>query len=504
MNFLSGIPNTIIKKHFYVFVLIVLFSSCNSVPIISSGTAPQIAVAAGVSALPVVYILAGILPYAGDPIVSDELRNSFNMEDFFGKYPIPERVKLLDCGREAFAHRINLVSKAQEEILLASFRFGEGASSDILMGALLAAADRDVRVNIILDGKISLLSRRYTYVLANHSNINFYRFNTLNLLRPGNIPIVFHDKYMTVDNRFMIFGGRNIGDRYFKPDCFQGIGAFDKEVLIYNTDLDFAGSITAVRELFYTTVNSSLTVLYPNRRRSYGDWETLKNNFITIYKLFKDDPRSLNDFDYYTNTIAVNNITLIYNPREGRKKEAVIAFNLLMMAYNSENIIAQSPYFTMTNRFLDILGKMSQDREITLLTNSLASAVNLPASSRYHVNRRNILNRVNITIYEYQDTTTSIHGKCYIFDDRLTVITSFNLNQRSIQIDLESALIIDSKEFNIITREAVDALISRSLRVIDHRTYAVNENVAEGHVTRRKRLLYNIMGRFLILGSLII
>ena len=454
--------------------------------------------------LPLIYILAGILPYTGDPIVSDDLRNSFNMENFFGERAIPERVKLLDCGRDAFVHRVNLISKAQKEILLASFSLHGGASSDIIIGALLAAAGRGVRVNIILDGKMNAMPRRYRYVLAGHDNINFYRYNTFNFFRPGNIPIVFHDKYMTIDNRFMIFGGRNMSDRYFKPDCFRGKGTLDKEVLVFNTDSGFNGSISAARELFYKTINAPLTVLYPNRRRSYADWETLKDDFIELYKQFKSGPDSLRNFDYHKNTVSVNNITLLYSPREGKKKEAVIAYNLLMMAYYSDNVLMQSPYFAMTNRFLNIIGEVSRNRNITLLTNSLASAVNLPASSRYHVSRRNILNRTNITIYEYQETETSIHGKCFIFGDRLTVITSFNLNQRSVQIDLEAALIIDSIDFNIITRESVGALISKSLRVLDRRNYAENENVAEGHVTRRKRFLYTIMGYILVIGKHII
>ena len=482
----------------------IFFSACSSTPVISAGKPSQIAAVAAISVLPVVYIAAGILPYAGDPIVSDELRNSFNMDNFFGESPIPERVKLLDCGRDAFAHRINLISKAQEEIYFATFIFSEGTTPAIIIGALLTAADRDVRVNMIVDGKRSRMPRRYMDILASHGNINFFRFNTLNFLRPGDIPMIFHDKYMTVDNRFMILGGRNIGDRYFKPDCFLGTPAFDTEVLVYNTNPDYNGSISAVRELFHKTINAPLTSLYQPRRRSSRNREAQKNYFIGLYKMFKNSNASLKGFDYYTNTVSVNKITLIYSPREGRKKEAVIAYNLLRIAYYSDNIVIQSPYFTMTNRFLDIFAEASRQSDITLLTNSLASAVNLPALSRYYVNRRNILNRTNITIYEYQDTETSIHGKSFVFDDRLTVITSFNLNMRSIQIDLETALIIDSREFNTIVRESVNQLLSRSLRVLDRRTYYPNENVIEGHVTRRKRLLYNFMGRLLVLGRLII
>jgi hypothetical protein len=63
----------------------------------------------------------------------------------------------------------------------------------------------------------------------------------------------------------MIFGGRNMGDSYFKPDNFTGRVVLDKEVLVYNTDVHFSGSITETRELFNKTLHASKIVLYENR-----------------------------------------------------------------------------------------------------------------------------------------------------------------------------------------------------------------------------------------------
>ena len=495
---ISDIIDVIFKRHFCATVLAVfVFTGCNTIPPLDTGRTPLPIAVAGMIALSPVYFPAVILPYTGAPIVSEELRDSFSMERFFGENPTPERVMLLDCGRDAFAHRVNLISRAQKEILKTSFYMREGTSSAIIVGALLAAADRGVRISLIFDGIMSLMPRSYRYVMAGHNNIRHYQFNTFNFFRPGYLPVVFHDKYIIIDREIMIFGGRNIADRYFKPELSARPGVLDKEVLVYNTDTNFSGSIAAVSELFQHTLNSYLTVLYRHRHRSRNDWETLKNYYIGLYKMFRSSNNCLNDFDFYSNTVAVNNITLIYNPREGRKKEPVVAFNLLMMGYNSERVVAQSPYFTMTNRFLDIFARMSRGRDVTVLTNSLASAANPPAHSRYHVTRRNIINRLDITLYEYQQIGTSIHGKSFLFDDRLTVIGSFNLNQRSIQIDPEAVLVIDSKEFNAITMASVNALISKSLRVLDHRTYKPNESVQAGRAPWHKRVLYTIMGYIL-------
>ncbi|MCL2293250.1 MAG: phospholipase D-like domain-containing protein, partial [Spirochaetes bacterium] len=169
MNSSPGITFFFSKWRFFFIISVIsaiFFSACSSTPVISAGKPSQIAAVAAISVLPVVYIAAGILPYAGDPIVSDELRNSFNMDNFFGESPIPERVKLLDCGWEAFTHRVNLISKAQQEIYFATFIFRRGTTPAIIIGALLSAADRGVRVNVIIDGKGNLMPRRYMDILA--------------------------------------------------------------------------------------------------------------------------------------------------------------------------------------------------------------------------------------------------------------------------------------------------------------------------------------------------
>lgn len=79
------------------------------------------------------------------------------------------------------------------------------------------------------------------------------------------------------------------------------------------------------------------------------------------------------------------------------------------------------------------------------LTNSMASSPNYPAFSAYSSQRAKFL-ATGVEIYEYQ-STDSIHGKSCVADGRISVVGSFNLDDRSLYIDTESVLIIDSPEF---------------------------------------------------------
>lgn len=439
-----------------------------------------------------IYVVVGLYPYTGSLYVSAGTRNAFCMDSFFGEQIIPEQVMLLDDPQESFNHRLNVISNAQSHIYIATFAMHGGVTTDIIVGALLSAADRGVQISIMANAIVGNIPRNYRRVLAGHENINVYEFNRLNLLQPQKLNASFHDKYLIADNIFMLLGGRNMGDKYYNPDCFIGRLSLDKEVLVYNTDPSHTGIISEVRELFITKAASPRATFVT--RRQNGNWETQKEHFISLYE--RHDGR-IENFDYLANTVPVNRITLLTNDFLPARKESIIAYNLKRIAMNSDTIIALSPYLSMTPSSIRHLGEASRGRDFTLVTNSLASTPNLPAFSSYYVSRRNILRTTDITIYEYQSTDTQLHGKVYLFDERLTAIGSFNLNERSMRSDTESMLVIDSPEFFDIVLKSVNGHIASSLRVGADNNYILCGYVEPAHVPRGKRTLYIIAGHLL-------
>jgi len=426
------------------------------------------------------YFLFAFLPYVGRVYVSDETQNIFSMDNFRGAYTTSERVMLLEQPQEAFFHRVNLISEAQEQILLASFAFRNGETSDIIVGALLDAADRGVSVTILNNSIGGTMSARYRNVLAAHENIDVYFFNSFRFFDPQFINAAMHDKYMIVDDTFLILGGRNIGDRDFDPYGRNRHVSLDREVLVYNTDLNFMGSIIEVREYFFSKINSARVSLHTSRS------DRGRGYLQAVYHNWRFQAANV-QFDYYLNTVATNRITLITNPIDTAKKESIVAYNLLMLSMNSERTIIQSPYVAFTRRNLNTFTQAAYGRDFTLLTNSLASTPNLPSFSAYTSDRRRITN--SMAVYEFQCTQTSIHAKTFLFDERLTAIGSFNLNERSLRSDTESMLIIDSEEFHAITLAAINNLMAQSLRV--------GEDGEQASVSFGKWRIYNVAGHLL-------
>ena len=447
-----------------------------------------------VVSLCIIYILIALLPYVGSVYVSTKTREAFSIDNFFGHYESPERVMLLEDPQYSFFHRIHLISNAQARITFSSFAIDGGASADIMVGAFLNAADRGVNISIINNAVIGQMPLKYRDVLTVHENIDVYLFNRFNFFRPRDLNSALHDKYMVVDNTFMILGGRNISDKYFAPYGFTDRLSLDREVLVYNTDLAFLGSIAGVLDYFNSKIASGHASLNSRIRRT-GDLEAEKAHFISLYLEYKESVASY-DFDYLLNTIGVNRITLITNPIGTIKNDSAVAYNLMRIAENSSVVIAQSPYVAFTRRNLAVLNDIAGGRNFILSTNSLASTPNLPSFSNYYVNRRRILD-TGMTIYEFQSTQAQLHAKTYLFNGRLTAIGSFNLNERSVRSDTESMLIIDSEAFHHIMLEAINRQVLQSLRLNADNSYDLNSHVEVAHVSFGKRVLYTISGHLL-------
>ena len=439
-----------------------------------------------------IYILLALLPYVGKVYVSEETRQGFSMEQFSGTYEIPERVMLVEEPQEAFFHRMNLIAQAQEEIILTTFAIHGGTTTDIIVGALLDSADRGVDVTILQDGLVGRMPKNYLEVLSAHENINIYLFNSFELLKPQYLNSGLHDKYLIIDNTFMLLGGRNIGDKYYNPESFNGTVSLDREVLVYNTNPDFQGSIIDTRNYFDQKINSDRVSRQTPNKKSNGEWEDQRDYYIDYYTTYREGVR-VDHFDYDAYTIGVNSITLIFDTFDTTKKESIVAYNLLMLTKNSEVIIAQSPYLILTNRNFKTFAEAVNGKDFMLSTNSLASTPNLPAFSAYYTNRRNLLN-TGISIYEYQASEKSLHGKTFLFDGHLTAIGSFNINERSIRSDTESMLIIDSEEFHDVTLEAINHQSSQSLRVGSDNNYELNSDVEVIDVSFGRKALYVTVG----------
>ncbi|MED3984525.1 phospholipase D-like domain-containing protein [Peribacillus simplex] len=147
-----------------------------------------------------------------------------------------DRVLLLEDGYESGLARMRMIQEAQRSIDIAYYAFGKGKSTELILGALIEAADRGVKVRILLDGishglRGQLSSARYA--LASHENIELRYYETFKPFKPWTWHNRLHDKIITVDGKLGIIGGRNIADKYLASKPPRNF-VYDRDVLIFN------------------------------------------------------------------------------------------------------------------------------------------------------------------------------------------------------------------------------------------------------------------------------
>lgn len=436
------------------------------------------------------------LPYSGSLSVSDETKNSFSIDNFYSQDVGGERVKALDDPADAFLYRIDIIRGAKKSILFSTFLFYQGNMPDIFVGALLDAADRGVDVIIIVD-KWSGIPACYKNCFINNPNIHFYVFNPLNLLKPEYINVSLHDKYLIADDSYFITGGRNIANKYFDADSphFQS----DQDVLIYDPDPASAGggAVSQAKEYYYGLIDSPLAKNYTalsakNKAKAGADALRYEDSFN---KYCVANNMGGGEIDYYGLTMAVNKITLVSNKSLDKpKKEPVIAYTLLNLAKSSQNITFQVAYVVLTKQDYNLFSDAIQGKNVTLITNSLAASKDPFAFSNFYINRKKYL-KTELNIYEYQSYKACLHDKCYLFGDELTAIGSFNLDERSIRVDTETMVVIDSPEFNALTKSVLQETLDQSLKVNPAtNAYEPNDNVSPAKIAAGKKPAYIFLG----------
>ncbi|MEI8670651.1 phospholipase D-like domain-containing protein [Vibrio sp. SA48] len=176
---------------------------------------------------------------------------------------------LLETGVDSFVTRIALIEDAQESIDLQYYLFHSDLSGGLIVAALWQAAERGVRVRLLVDdidlgGKDNSIER-----LNAHPNFEVRVFNPFvrgesrtiqYVTKLGKVTRRMHNKSFTVDGSVAILGGRNLADEYFTAS---------EEVSFGDLDVVFAGeSVKEVQQAFdlfgiialATTLSYSLTI----------------------------------------------------------------------------------------------------------------------------------------------------------------------------------------------------------------------------------------------------
>lgn len=442
-----------------------------------------------------------LVPYFIPKDVSPEFISDVEKFDFYGDSPSVDRATLVEDPLISLGTRLRMINDAEERIDIAYYSLIMGETTDSFLAAVLDAADRGVKVRLLLDGMSHGFSDSYKHLaeaLGSHENIEFRLYNPINILKPWTINGRMHDKYIIIDNKLLLLGGRNIGDKYFAPEGYDKNLSIDRDVLIYNTACNTADRTSAVfqvRQYMDNVWHRSVPAFENSNKKSEAEKIRLRELITQIHanygSVFSDE------FDYEKSTFPTNKITFFANDIDIYKKEPKVGEVIHQLLTGAEKkVLLQSPYVVLSDNLretLEAVGKM--DIEYEILTNSMQSSPNLPAYSLYLNDKEDIL-KTGAKIYEFQNND-AIHAKTFVIDGRMSVVGSFNMDPRSEYIDTEIMLAIDSEEFTAYLSKIINMYKEHSLVVGGDGQYIPSGNVEPYPVKPAKRTAFRVVGKVL-------
>jgi len=398
----------------------------------------------------------------------------------------------LEEGDMAMIARAWLTEYAEKTIDIQYFIFSTDNVGLIAVDYMLRAADRGVKVRLLIDDLLIDADVEDIVELDSHENISIKIYNpSANLGKNIISKIVnvttnfrgvnqrMHNKTFTVDGKIVITGGRNIANEYFDYDHEYNFR--DRDVLLLGgitekVQQSFNGfwedplsrPITDLVEIDDLDLNAEITFewLHQYACNPENFWPQVREKIKNIPHGFKAIQKSGDlqwiDSVYYVSDIPGKNDESIGLSGGGLSTDALI--NLVENAKTSVTI--QSPYLVTTELSQKLFAKaVKRGVKVRILTNSLSSTDNVEAFSGYQRERKKLL-KSGVEIFEFRPDAavryeimksalqeklnyTPIfghHAKSMVVDGKIAVIGTFNLDPRSANLNTECIVIIHSDE----------------------------------------------------------
>ncbi len=393
---------------------------------------------------------------------------------------------IYDRGSQSLIARLALVRLAEKTVDLQYYAIAADATSNLMMEALIRAAQRGVRVRLLVDSFTVGSMKEALLAFDGISNIEIRVFNpmmTIDQSPWAKVQTIFtdlghankrmHNKVLIADNQMAIMGGRNLSDEYFDADQdfeFKDIdvltagpitGELSKSFDEYWNDRN-AFPVHAVYEAEHNQIKT-----HELRAKLKQNWDKQVQDPKQRRQLAASLPEILNDADlslvWAKAELAADDPLKIVRPTSINESEPLKEILSLLNSAKKEFVII-SAYFVPTDEGVQWLGGL-EDRgiDVRVLTNSLASTDVVAVHSGYAPYRTALL-KEGIDLYEFmpvgqkksrqrllgrsQPPRAGLHSKAYIIDNQYAIIGSFNLDPRSVQLNTEMAIVIHSKELS--------------------------------------------------------
>ncbi len=411
---------------------------------------------------------------------------------------------LIEDGLSAFVIRSAFARMATKTIDLQTYIYSNDFSSRVLIAELKRAADRGVKVRILLDDYGTKSDIVDVTLLNQHPNIEVKVFNTV----PNRSKILYypqflmdfsrlnsrmHNKLFIVDNIAYITGGRNVGSNYFYPETASNFS---------DTDVLFIGDMTRyATDSFNEYWNHHLSIpasVFP-KAKSKKALRKLERSFAEIERRSAEEIKSYNsiidmvqqefkrknfDFSWGRGKFFADppeKVEMTMEEKELYRGDIVRALQHLWDK-TEKSIYMSAAYFVPGQGGLEnILREESSGVHMTIVTNSLASTNAPTVYAKWEKYRKQLIES-GADVYEFmvsaenlrgkahdrerkQSSFSVLHSKTMVFDDDISWIGSFNLDPRSAYYNTENVAVFESRDFANKLREMIIKDTKTSWRV---------------------------------------
>lgn len=397
-------------------------------------------------------------------------------------------VLVLEEGDISMIFRAWLSEAAQETIDIQYFIFSGDNVGLIALDLLLKAAERGVKIRLLVDDIMVDADADDLLALDSHPNLEIKIYNpTANIGK--NLPAKLqslagdfrgvnqrmHNKTFSVDGKVIITGGRNIADEYFDYDHEYNFR--DRDVMLIGKSVE---EVTASFSLFWesdlsipveelvsvTEAQMNVDVKFEYLRQYACNpnnfWPEVRTNIENVPKLFQELTKAgkvawIDDVSFVSDLPGKN------DGKDGLGGGGLSTDALITLIEEAKtSVYIQTPYL-VTTEVSQQLFKRAIDRgvEVKILTNSLLSTDNLEAFSGYKREREKLL-AIGVQIYEFKPDAAiryqvmtgalqremnftpifGLHAKSMVIDKEVAVIGTFNLDPRSANLNTECIAVV--------------------------------------------------------------
>ncbi len=396
---------------------------------------------------------------------------------------------------QSIASRIHLIRKAKYTLDLQYYIWADDFIGNLMLHELLKAADRGVKVRLLIDDQNGTKIDRQLSALLTHPNIsiklyNPYKFRHFRVMdyifRMNRINHRMHNKLIIADGAIAVTGGRNISSEYF--DASESFQFTDMDILF------FGKAVNRANEVFTDFWNFQLT--YPIdqfiHKGSEQDLLTLRKSFERLEQAEHTADEKVNlEQKELANELNQNKINWAYadfladSPKkslgQARGNELISHQIHQHLGDPEQEMDLIAAYFVPTKNGTNFINQFpKQNVKVRILTNSFMANDVALVHAFYQKYRVDLL-KGGAKLYEFKPyiernrrtwyevltgniipkkgkNKSSLHAKFINIDDRV-FIGSFNLDPRSFNINTEVGLIVQSDPL----QEQISNLLDQTL-----------------------------------------